>query len=322
MAFLFAQKEREQAEGARGIRDISELRRSSDDSADGMLHEKAGETASLPSAAAKDDEASTNERVILVDVRHIHPNPDQPRRRFDSEALLSLSESIRRHGILQPPSVRALPDGSYELIAGERRLRAAMLAGMRSIPCLVRAGTGAESAELAMIENLQRQDLDIFEEATAIATLCERFSMTQEEVGRRLSVSQSYVANKLRLLRLSEEARAILREGGLTERHARAVLRLPEEMRIPALLRMKKEEMNVAAAERLVERLLSEGEKKRPPAARRGVLKDIRLFYNSLDRAVQLVKEAGIGILSERTEHDDHIELRIRIDKEKKEIAG
>ncbi len=316
MAFLFVQKEKEAGGTPCGIRDIAEL--------GGCVAEE-----NIPAAQdpCRGEQVGAPEpragQVVLIDVRRILPNPHQPRRRFDSEALLSLSESIRRHGILQPPSVRLLPDGNYELIAGERRLRAAILAGRSEIPCLVRTEESEKSAELAVVENLQREDLDIFEEAAAIDTLCRRFSMTQEEVGRRLSVSQSYVANKLRLLRLSEEARAILREGGLTERHARAVLRLPEEIRIPALLRMKKEEMNVAAAERLVERLLSEGDKKqRPPASRRGVLKDIRLFYNSLDRAMQLVKEAGIGILSERTEHDDHIELRILIDKEKKEAVG
>ena len=314
MAFLFAQKEA--ARTPCGIRDISELGESVAETHAPLSDRPCGEA-----AAAEDAREGGAGEIRLLDVRSIRQNPHQPRRRFESEALLSLSESIRRHGVLQPPPVRARPDGSYELIAGERRLRAAILAGLQKIPCLVRTGEEEESAELAVIENLQREDLDIFEEAAAIDTLCRRFSMTQEEVGRRLSVSQSYVANKLRLLRLSEEARAILREGKLTERHARTVLRLPEEMRIPALLRMKKEEMNVAAAERYVERLLREGEKK-PSATRRGVLKDIRLFYNSLDRAVQLVKEAGIGILSERTEHDDHIELIIRIDKEKKEAVG
>jgi ParB family chromosome partitioning protein len=200
----------------------------------------------------------------------------------------------------------------YELIAGERRLRAALLAGIREVPCLVRESTADESAELAIIENLQRRDLDMFEEAVALAALAARYGMTQEEIGRRLSVSQSYVANKLRLLRLSDEAQAIVIKGKLTERHARAVLRLPEEKRIPALRRMAEEGMNVASAERYVERLLSE---KKRISRHTGVIKDIRLFYNSIDRAMRLVKESGIGIRSERHESDDTIEVIIRINK-------
>lgn len=258
--------------------------------------------------------------VKRVALSRILPNPAQPRRHFEREALLSLAESIRTHGILQPPVVRPLGGGTYELIAGERRLRAASLAGMEEIPCLVRESEEGESATLAILENLQRQDLDMFEEAAALSALSERFGLTQAEIGEKLSVSQSYVANKLRLLRLSEEARSILREGGLSERHARAVLRLPEEERIAALSHMAKNALNVAAAEGYVERLLAAREEKTKEEKRprgRGIIKDIRLFYNSLDRAVNLVKEAGIGVISERTERDDCIELRIRIEKPK-----
>jgi ParB family chromosome partitioning protein len=256
--------------------------------------------------------------VKRIPIGRILPNPAQPRRHFEREALLSLAESIRAHGILQPPVVRKLEGEHYELIAGERRLRAASLAGMEEIPCLVRESEEGESAALALLENLQREDLDMFEEAGAIQVLGERYGLTQAEIGARLSVSQSYVANKLRLLRLSEAAREILREGNLTERHARAVLRLPEEGRIAALTHMAKNALNVAAAEAYVERLLlSEKAGERPGEKKRGrgIIKDIRLFYNSLDRAVNLVKEAGIGVISERTEREDCIELRIRIEK-------
>lgn len=252
-------------------------------------------------------------QIELVSVTAIRRNPAQPRKTFDEEGLIALSGSIRRHGILQPLVVRRTVTG-YELIAGERRLRAALLAGIREVPCVVRESTADESAELAIIENLQRRDLDMFEEAVALASLAARYGMTQEEIGRRLSVSQSYVANKLRLLRLSEEAQAIVIKGKLTERHARAVLRLPEEKRLPALRHMAEEGMNVAAAERYVERLLAE---KKPRSRHTGVIKDIRLFYNSIDRAMRLVKESGIGIRSERHESDDAIEVIIRINKKK-----
>ena len=253
-----------------------------------------------------------NGKIVEIEASAIRPNPAQPRREFDTEALLALAESIRRHGILQPPVVRRLPHGNYELIAGERRLRAALLCGMTTLPCLVREGDDDESAELAIVENLQRRDLNMFEEAGAIAALCDRFRLTQEQVGQRLSVSQSYVANKLRLLRLSGEEREVVLRGNLTERHARAALRLPPEARLSALSRMASAGMNVAAAEKLVEQLCQE--KKKSPR-HTGVIKDIRIFYNSLDRAMRLMRESGIGVRASRNESDKEIELTIRIQK-------
>ena len=260
------------------------------------------------------DPEPQNGRIVESEASAIRPNPSQPRREFDTEALLSLSESIRRHGILQPPVVRRISRDTYELIAGERRLRAALLCGMSSIPCLVREGEDGESAELAIVENLQRRDLNMFEEAGAIAALCDRFRMTQEQVGARLSVSQSYVANKLRLLRFTEKERELILSGKLTERHARAALRLPPEKRESALSRMAAEGMTVAAAEKLTERLLSD---KRLRSRHTGVIKDIRIFYNSVDRAVKLVREAGIRIRADRRETEDEIELVVRIEKKR-----
>ena len=263
-------------------------------------------------------------KVEEIEAARILPNPAQPRRTFDTEALLSLSESIRRHGILQPPVVRRLPGGrGYELIAGERRLRAAQMAGLTLLPCIVRESSPDESAELAMVENLQRRDLSLFEEAAAIAALCSRSRMTQEQVAARLSVSQSYVANKLRLLRLSQEAREIITTAGLTERHARAVLRLPEGRRPAAQQTIAERGMNVSDTEKYIDRLLAE---KKPRARHAGVIKDIRLFYNSLDRAMALVREAGIAIAAERREDEEEIEVVIRIRKppgrEKKQEVG
>ncbi len=255
-----------------------------------------------------------NGRIVEIEASAIRPNPSQPRREFDTEALLSLSESIRRHGILQPPVVRRISRDTYELIAGERRLRAALLCGMSSIPCLVREGEDGESAELAIVENLQRRDLNMFEEANAIASLCDRFRMTQEQVGARLSVSQSYVANKLRLLRFTEKERELILSGKLTERHARAALRLPPEKREAVLSRMAAEGMTVAAAEKLTERLLSD---KKPRSRHTGVIKDIRIFYNSVDRAVKLVREAGIRIRADRRETENEIELVVKIEKKR-----
>ena len=160
-------------------------------------------------------------RVQYIPLGRIRPNPQQPRRSFDEEGLAELAASIRSCGILQPLTVRRAGDG-YELVAGERRLRAARIAGLREVPCLVAQVGEEDSALLALMENLQRRDLDCWEEAQAIARLISRYGLSQEEAARRLGRAQPTVANKLRLLRLPEDVRALLRENGLTERHARA----------------------------------------------------------------------------------------------------
>ena len=170
----------------------------------------------------------TGRRVLYLSVDAIRANPDQPRKYFEPEALRELAESIGRYGILQPLTVRRGEDG-YELIAGERRLRAAKLAGLREVPCLAVRSDEEESALLSLIENLQRQDLHYMEEAAAIAKLIAVYGLSQEQAAERLGKSQSAVANKLRLLRLSPACVALLREGGLSERHARALLRLSDE---------------------------------------------------------------------------------------------
>ena len=167
-------------------------------------------------------------RVVFLPARSIRPNPAQPRRIFREDALAELADSIRRHGILQPLSVRRVGNG-YELIAGERRLRAGVLAGLAEIPCIVMSMDEAESGAAALIENLQRQNLDFVEEARGIARLMEKGGFSQEQVAALLGRSQSSIANKLRLLRHSEPVLTALREGGLTERHARALLKLKTE---------------------------------------------------------------------------------------------
>ena len=176
-------------------------------------------------------------RVVFLPARSIRPNPAQPRKIFRPEALDELSDSIRQHGILQPLSVRRSGNG-YELIAGERRLRAAELAGITDIPCIIMSMDDRESGMAAMVENLQRQDLDFIEEAMGISRLLEDWNMSQEQAARLLGKSQSAVANKLRLLKHSEPVLLALREAGLTERHARALLRLtdPEQQLAAALV--------------------------------------------------------------------------------------
>ena len=201
--------------------------------------------------------ASEGKRVLLLPAADIRPNPRQPRRVFEEAGLRELASSIRRHGILQPLTVRRMPEG-WELIAGERRLRAARMAGLETVPCIEATADDGESALLALVENLQRQDLHYFEEAAAIAAYLKETGATQEETAAQLGRSPSALANKLRLLRLSPACREILVQNGLTERHARALLRLEdEEERLSAVRHLADRQLNVAQAEQYIEHRLA-----------------------------------------------------------------
>ena len=259
----------------------------------------------------------TETRAVLdLPPESIRPNPRQPRRTFDPAELEALAESVRRHGILQPLTVRRR-DGGWELVAGERRLRAAQLAGLPAVPCVEREADDADSALLALVENLQRQDLPYLEEAEAIAAYLARTGVTQEEAAARLGRSPSALANKLRLLRLSPECRRLLAEAGLSERHARCLLRLEDEAeRLAALRRIIEKHWTVAQAEQYVERRLQRLQATPPRRRKTFILKDVRLFLNSLDRGVRLVRQAGVDAQAERRDTEDAILLTIRIPKQ------
>lgn len=254
-------------------------------------------------------------RVQYIPLGRIRPNPQQPRRSFDEEGLAELAASIRSCGILQPLTVRRAGDG-YELVAGERRLRAARIAGLREVPCLVAQVGEEDSALLALMENLQRRDLDCWEEAQAIARLISRYGLSQEEAARRLGRAQPTVANKLRLLRLPEDVRALLRENGLTERHARALLWLQDpEVQRRAAGDMVRRGMNVAQAEAYVEKLLQSDQVTPPRGRSTYIIKDVRLFLNSVDRGLHLMRQAGVDAGWNRQDTDREILLTIRIPK-------
>ncbi len=254
-------------------------------------------------------------RVQYIPLGRIRPNPQQPRRSFDEEGLAELAASIRSCGILQPLTVRRAREG-YELVAGERRLRAARIAGLREVPCLVAQVGEEDSALLALMENLQRRDLDCWEEAQAIARLISRYGLSQEEAARRLGRAQPTVANKLRLLRLPEDVRALLRENGLTERHARALLRLQDpEVQRRAAGDMVRRGMNVAQAEAYVEKLLQSAQVTPPRGRSTYIIKDVRLFLNSVDRGLHLMRQAGVDAGWNRQDTDREILLTIRIPK-------
>ena len=258
---------------------------------------------------------STRGTMLSPDV--ISPNPDQPRRYFDPDGLYELAESIRVHGILQPLSVRRKGGGRYELIAGERRLRAAMICGLEQVPCLVLEVSRESSCLLSLIENLQRRDLDFWEEAKALERLTTVYGLSQEEAAAKVGKSQSAVANKLRLLRLPQEVLALLRKHGFTERHARALLRLPTpEAQAAGADLLVKEGWTVARTEKYVEEVLrnqTKGKKTRPPL----LIRDVRFFLNSLDHSLAVMRSAGVAAQCQRKEEGEDLLLTIRIPKAK-----
>lgn len=247
-------------------------------------------------------------RVVFVPARSIRPNPAQPRKIFREEALEELAESIREHGILQPLAVRRV-GANYELIAGERRLRAGILAGLSEIPCVVMHMDERESAMVALVENLQRQDLDFLEEARGIARLMDQFRMSQEQAAKLLGKSQSGVANKLRLLRHSEPVLCAIREGGLTERHARVLLKLPtEEQKLQAIQQILRQDMSVARTEKYIESLLSQA----PDTVKR---LNLQTFLSGITQTLSRIQQSGIAAISERRETENQIVLTITIPK-------
>lgn len=256
-------------------------------------------------------------QVLRLGVESVRPNPRQPRRLFDEGSLRELAASIRRHGVLQPLVVRRRVDG-WELVAGERRLRAARLAGLETVPCIEAEVDERESALLALVENLQRQDLHYFEEAAAIADYLRRTGSTQEEAAAQLGRSAPAVANKLRLLRLSTACQALLLERGLTERHARALLRLEdEEERLRTARRAADRRWNVAQTEQYIERRLQELQSASPAGRKTYILKDVRLFLNSVDRGLRIVREAGVEAKCLREDTEEEIVMTIRIPRQR-----
>lgn len=254
-------------------------------------------------------------RVRYIPINTVRPNPQQPRRSFDETALRELADSIRAYGILQPLTVRDR-GGFYELVAGERRLRAARIAGLREVPCLVAEVGEEDAALLALIENLQRRDLDYMEEAAAIARLIGRYGLSQQQAADKLGKSQPAIANKLRLLRLAPPVIDCLRQYGLTERHARTLLRLTDpEQQLAAARHMGQRGLNVAQAEQYVDALTTENRTAPPQRRPTYIIKDVRLFINSVERGVRLMQSAGVGAEVGRRDTEEEILLTIHIPK-------
>ena len=251
-------------------------------------------------------------QVLLIPSDSIFPNPNQPRKVFDQSELVNLAISIRMNGILQPITVREVENG-YELVSGERRLRASKLAGLLNVPCIVVEVNSLKSAVFALIENLQRQNLGYFEEALAINKLMKDFSLSQDEAARRLGKAPSTVSNKLRLLALPEEVRNLLSENGLSERHARALLRLQENEITEVLQKVIDRKLNVTQTDKLVDEYVNR--RKEPRRQTKIMFSDVKIFLNTINNALDTMQKAGIKAQFRREDKEDSYVYFIEIPK-------
>lgn len=263
--------------------------------------------------------AIRRDSIVYLNTEELSPNPTQPRKLFDDDGIEELSRSITSYGILNPLTVR-IRGGKYELVAGERRLRAARRAGIKEVPCILLDINLEDAGFIALIENLQRRDLDFIEEANGLNQLIRMFGLSQEEAAKRIGKSQSAVANKLRLLKLPQDVLESLRENGLTERHGRALLRLPDaESQRTVLKKIINDALTVAETDAYIDRLLAEKppEEAETPPKRTFVMKDVRIFLNTISRSIDMMKQGGIDAGMHREETEDSLILTIKIPKNK-----
>lgn len=262
---------------------------------------------------------ATRGNVWMIPTGDILPNPTQPRKEFALDKLVELAQSISENGVLQPLTV-SFDSGFPVLIAGERRLRAARIAGLREVPCVEVEADDKKRRVLALVENLQREDMNCFETAEGIRDLMQTCELTQCEAAQQLGYSQSAIANKLRLLRLTPEERARILAAGLTERHARVLLRLEgQAARDTALTRIIEQKMTVARSERLVDDLLA-GRVRRRPA--KPLVRDVRVFFNTVNHALDIMRRGGIAAESQRRDEEEYIEYIVRIPRAKAEARA
>lgn len=260
--------------------------------------------------------------ITYLNIDNVRPNPYQPRKQFSKAALEELCESIKQYGVIQPINVRKISVNHYELVAGERRLRAAIMAGLKEIPSIIVNVNDNDSAVMALIENLQREDLNYMEEAEGYNNLINDHGFTQEELAQKISKSQSTIANKIRLLRLPPMVKKILSDNSLTERHARALLKLhDEQLQLKVLKLVCEKGLNVKKTEELVERAIEkftkqEKEKERVPERKfTRAIKDIRIFINTIRQAIDLMKKSGVNAKAAQLDRGEYVEFIIRIPK-------
>ena len=259
----------------------------------------------------------TSGKLLSLPIDQIHPSPFQARKSFDEQELTALAQSIRENGLLQPVTVRKAAEG-YELVAGERRLRACKLARMETIPAILCDCGDQRTAALGLLENIQREDLNPFEQAQGLRDVIALWDCTQAEAAKRLGMAQPTLANKLRLLQLTTDQRQFVLDNGLTERHARAVLRLPENRRSEALITIAKRRMNARQTDLYIEQVLNAAA---PGRHRISMVKDVRIFLNTIRHSLGLMQRAGVQADVRREDTEDGILLTIRIPKRAKEAG-
>lgn len=248
-------------------------------------------------------------RLLLLPPDKIAPSPWQARTVFPPEEIEALADSIRENGLLQPVTVRRWEDG-YQLIAGERRLRACIRVGLDKVPAILYDQTDAQMAALGLLENMQRRDLNPFDQARGIRDVISLWNCSQAEAAARLGLAQPTLANKLRLLQLSDTQQRYILDNALTERHARAVLRLAEDQRTPALEHMARYKMTARAADAYVEQLLADA---KPKPKRTPMIRDVRIFLNTINNAIRLMTDNGVPASTTKREGDGYVEYTVRI---------
>ncbi len=264
-------------------------------------------------------ETNDQRSISHIPIDMIRPNPYQPRRFISQASLDELSESIKNYGVIQPITLRKISDDVYELVSGERRLRASQIAGLEEIPAIIVDIMDEDSAILALLENLQREDLNFLEEAEGYYNLIRDHNITQEELARRLSKSQSTIANKLRLLKLPQNVRDIIIDKGLTERHARALLKLPDEKtQLDILDKVVGKDLNVKQTEALIDKYINDICASKDPEVKhkqtvKKALKDLRIYINTFKQAVDMMKKSGIKASLEQRDADDCIEFVVKV---------
>lgn len=267
----------------------------------------------------KTDQKNEQKKITYIPIEKIRPNPYQPRRNFDLAPLEELCSSIREYGVIQPINVRKTTANYYELVSGERRLRASIMAGLKEIPAIIIDVNEDDLAIMALIENLQREDLGYMEEAEGYLNLIKDHGLTQEELAQKIGKSQSTIANKIRLLKLPPMVKKILSDNQLTERHARALLKLhDEQMQLKVLKRVCEKELNVKKTEDLVQRVLDKYTD--PNIYENGKrltrsIKDIRIFVNTIRQAIDVMKKSGVNARAAQIDRGEFVEFIVRIPK-------
>lgn len=262
----------------------------------------------------KDIYKKGEDKIVKLAAEKIHPSRYQPRLRFDEYALMELAQSIKENGLIQPITVREDKEG-YEIIAGERRYRACLIAGYQEIPAYIMSPTEEQAAQMALVENVQRENLSAIEEAKSYVQIMRQAGLTQEEVAQKIGKSQSAVANKIRLLNLPEEIQQGVIEGKLTERHARALLKAPEDKQRQIFFRIIREKWNVKETDTYIDKLVHKKKRKRKTTTK-GFTRNMKVVINSVNQCVEMIQKLGIDVSQETQEEDDELKIIIHVPKE------